>query len=87
MDGVEVVEASIIESDVSGVSSYDPGAVGQAWTNSSEEDDDHDRRPQRRRYEEPLVVKVRKQLLSIAESVSGSRCAGAVGKKASLMDV
>ncbi|KAL9099908.1 MAG: hypothetical protein Q9163_004650 [Psora crenata] len=32
------------------------------------EDDDYDRRPQRRRYEEPLHVKVRKQLLGIAES-------------------
>ncbi|KAG8532057.1 uncharacterized protein KY384_003694 [Bacidia gigantensis] len=31
-------------------------------------DDDYDRRPQRRRYEEPLHVKIRKQLLSIAES-------------------
>ena len=34
-----------------------------------QEDDDYDRRPQRRRYEEPLHVKVRKQLLAIAESV------------------
>lgn len=33
------------------------------------DDDEFDRRPQRRRYEEPLDVKVRKQLLSIAESV------------------
>ncbi|TKA53932.1 hypothetical protein B0A49_12580, partial [Cryomyces minteri] len=32
------------------------------------EDDDFDRRPQRRRYEEPLASKIRKQLLSIAES-------------------
>lgn len=32
------------------------------------EDDDFDRRPQRRRYEEPLPVRIRKQLLSIAES-------------------
>ncbi|EPE34108.1 ARM repeat-containing protein [Glarea lozoyensis ATCC 20868] len=32
------------------------------------DDDDFDRRPQRRRYEEPLSVKVRRQLLSIAES-------------------
>lgn len=32
------------------------------------DEDDYDRRPQRRRYEEPLSVKVRKQLLSIAES-------------------
>jgi nuclear cap-binding protein subunit 1 len=32
------------------------------------DDDEFDRRPQRRRYEEPLPVKIRKQLLSIAES-------------------
>lgn len=32
------------------------------------DDDEHDRRPQRRRYEEPLHLKVRKQLLGIAES-------------------
>jgi nuclear cap-binding protein subunit 1 len=32
------------------------------------DDDDYDRRPQRRRYEDPLIVRVRKQLLSIAES-------------------
>src|SRR5947209_8328153 len=34
----------------------------------STDDDDYDRRPQRRRYEEPLSSRVRKQLLSIAES-------------------
>lgn len=33
------------------------------------EDDEYDRRPQRRRYEEPLHLKLRKQLLSVAESV------------------
>ncbi len=33
------------------------------------DDDDLDRRPQRRKYEEPLHLKVRKQLLAIAESV------------------
>jgi nuclear cap-binding protein subunit 1 len=32
------------------------------------DDDEYDRRPQRRRYEEPLSVKIRKQLLAIAES-------------------
>ncbi|MCJ1248338.1 hypothetical protein MMC30_005555 [Trapelia coarctata] len=32
------------------------------------EDDDFDHRPQRRRYEEPIHIKVRKQLLGIAES-------------------
>lgn len=32
------------------------------------DDDEYDRRPQRRRYEEPLHVKVQKQLLGIAES-------------------
>jgi nuclear cap-binding protein subunit 1 len=34
----------------------------------SPDDDEFDRRPQRRRYEEPLPVKIRKQLLFIAES-------------------
>lgn len=33
------------------------------------DDDFDDRRPQRRRYEEPLAVTVRKQVLAIAESV------------------
>lgn len=33
------------------------------------DDDDYDRRQQRRRYEEPLHIKVRKQLLAVAESV------------------
>ncbi|KAL6719588.1 Nuclear cap-binding protein subunit 1 [Lecanora helva] len=32
------------------------------------EDDDYDRRSQRRRYEEPRHLKIRKQLLSVAES-------------------
>ncbi|RFU25990.1 hypothetical protein B7463_g10356, partial [Scytalidium lignicola] len=32
------------------------------------DEDDYDRRPQRRRYEEPFPVKIRKQLLAIAES-------------------
>jgi nuclear cap-binding protein subunit 1 len=36
--------------------------------NTPLDEEDYDRRPQRRRYEEPLAVKVRKQLLSIAES-------------------
>lgn len=34
------------------------------------DEDEFDRRPQRRRFEEPLQVKVRKQLLGIADSVS-----------------
>ncbi len=33
------------------------------------DDDFEDRRPQRRRYEEPLASTLRKQVLSIAESV------------------
>lgn len=33
------------------------------------DDEEFDRRPQRRRYEEPLHIKMRKQLLGIAESV------------------
>ncbi|KAJ5570344.1 uncharacterized protein N7459_009774 [Penicillium hispanicum] len=34
------------------------------------DDEDYDRRPQRRRYEEPLFVQVRRQLLTIAESAA-----------------
>ena len=33
------------------------------------EDEDSNRQPQRRRYDEPLFVQVRRQLLTIAESV------------------
>lgn len=33
-------------------------------------DDDYDRRPQRRRYDEPLIVRVRRQLLTIAETAA-----------------
>ena len=36
------------------------------------DDDEYDRRPQRRRHEEPVHLKVRKQLLGIAESVRNS---------------
>lgn len=43
------------------------GTCSQDSRNATD-DDDYDRR-QRRRYEEPLFVKVRRQLLSIAESV------------------
>ncbi|KAI1776030.1 MIF4G like-domain-containing protein [Hypoxylon cercidicola] len=32
------------------------------------DDDEHDRRPQRRRYDAPLPVRIRKQLLGLAES-------------------
>ena len=32
------------------------------------DEDDYERRPQRRRFEEPLLVKVRRQLLALAES-------------------
>lgn len=53
------------------------------------DDDDHDRRPQRRRYEEPLANKLRKQLLHIAESVSGTSPASllAGGKVCSREDI
>ncbi|KAF7714113.1 Uncharacterized protein PECH_000339 [Penicillium ucsense] len=34
------------------------------------DDEDYDRRPQRRRYEEPLFVQIRRQLLTIAESAA-----------------
>jgi hypothetical protein len=39
------------------------------WLVILTDDDDFDRRPQRRRYEEPLFAQVRRQLLTIAESV------------------
>ncbi|TGO48828.1 hypothetical protein BOTNAR_0457g00060 [Botryotinia narcissicola] len=44
------------------------GDRGEGGNRGGDHEDDYDRRPQRRRYEEPLIVKVRKQLLSIAES-------------------
>ncbi|TGO41136.1 hypothetical protein BHYA_0026g00430 [Botrytis hyacinthi] len=44
------------------------GGRGGGGRKRYRDEDDYDRRPQRRRYEEPLIVKVRKQLLSIAES-------------------
>ena len=47
------------------------------------DDDDFDRRQQRRRYEEPLHVKLRKQILSIAENVSRWAIPG---KKGTLTD-
>lgn len=65
------VEDTIIESVGSGVC----GQISSrklctpAKENAAVDDDDFDHRPQRRRYEEPLPVKIRKQLLSIAESV------------------
>ncbi|KAI9793625.1 MAG: hypothetical protein M1833_000711 [Piccolia ochrophora] len=43
------------------------GRFGNNRKRRYRDDDDNDRRPQRRRYEEPLAVKLRKQLLSIAE--------------------
>ncbi|KAI9741878.1 MAG: hypothetical protein M1834_000266 [Cirrosporium novae-zelandiae] len=44
------------------------GITGSGDTERAADEDDYDRRPQRRRYEEPLPVKVRKQLLAVAES-------------------
>lgn len=50
------------------------------------DDEDYDRRPQRRRYEESLVAQVRRQLLTIAESVrvllaSRASCASVFGRE------
>ncbi|KAL4766915.1 MIF4G like-domain-containing protein [Aspergillus nidulans var. acristatus] len=45
------------------------GPRGSGRKRRYRDDDDYDRR-QRRRYEEPLVVKVRRQLLTIAESAA-----------------
>lgn len=44
------------------------------------DDDFEDRRPQRRRYEEPLAVTLRKQVLAIAESVNTHPLAGLHGQ-------
>ncbi|KAI9677611.1 MAG: hypothetical protein M1817_006565 [Caeruleum heppii] len=47
------------------------GRGGRGYNNRKRrynDDDDFDRRPQRRRYEEPLAVKLQKQLLVVAES-------------------
>lgn len=44
----------------------------QADVHAPVEDDDYDHRPQRRRYEEPVYVRLRKELLGLAESVSAS---------------
>jgi len=67
----EAVEAELvttIESAATEVSHLAPSPAAHG-TDGDRDDDDYDRRPQRRRYEEPLSVKIRKQLLSIAESV------------------
>lgn len=61
---ITTIESAVIE-----VSRHGPAVRPSRITDEDLEDDDYDRRPQRRRYEEPLAVKVRKQLLSIAESV------------------
>ncbi len=50
------------------VSSWEISLTGQ-------DDDEYDHRAQRRRYEEPLAVTLRKQILSIAESVRASYAA------------
>ena len=52
----------------------------QADVHGLAEDDDYDRRPQRRRYEEPVYVRLRKQLLGLAESVSTSEATADRGK-------
>lgn len=63
---------TIIERDVIEVSILPPIQSGNYLSrklNGACQDDDFDRRPQRRRYEEPITVRIRKQVLSIAESV------------------
>lgn len=65
-DGIEVRYASWLDNKLSIVFAIPHGL--SLLTVCSPEDDDYDRR-QRRRYEEPLVAKVRRQLLTIAESV------------------
>lgn len=50
------------------IADYVPLHRRNAWLIRFIDDDEFDRRPQRRRYEEPLSGKIRKQLLTIAES-------------------
>ena len=66
-EGVVVVITTIEKEDIE-VFSIPQCLDCRKADNSSAEEDDYDRRPQRRRYEEPLSVRVRKQLLGIAES-------------------
>ena len=62
------MEVTTIASGVTEVGLFTlPEAPGNA--DILTDDDDYDRRPQRRKYEEPVHLKVRKQLLGIAESV------------------
>lgn len=74
---VAVAGTTTIESEDTEVSSLRPELFAptiRADIQCLYEDDDRDdHRPQRRRYEEPLAVKVRKQMLTIAESVGDSR--------------
>ena len=52
----------------------------QADLHAPAEDDDYDRRPQRRRYEEPVYVRLRKELLGLAESVSAFEAPASIGE-------
>ncbi|KAI1175446.1 MIF4G like-domain-containing protein [Nemania sp. FL0916] len=47
---------------------YDRRQAGSSRKRRYRDDDEYDRRPQRRRYEAPLPVRIRKQLLGLAES-------------------
>ncbi|KAI1391236.1 MIF4G like-domain-containing protein [Hypoxylon trugodes] len=50
---------------------HDRGRPGGGYNNRKRryrDDDEYDRRPQRRRYDAPLPVRIRKQLLGLAES-------------------
>ncbi len=76
-NGVDEVEAEVeVEVDISTTEREGLEVTSLCQDNAREfadhslEDDFEDRRPQRRRYEEPLSVTLRKQVLSIAESVS-----------------
>ena len=65
-----VVGASIESDDMVSLSHCNLQTCHRILTVSITTDDDHgDRRQQKRRYEEPLAVKVRKEMLTIAESV------------------
>jgi nuclear cap-binding protein subunit 1 len=67
---VEAITTAREDTEVNTAQSLDSSSFNEnaRLTARRVDEEDYDRRPQRRRYEEPLAVKVRKQLLSIAES-------------------
>ena len=68
-DTVVTKATATIAKDVTEVRGFSKSLLVANANSHLQDDDDYDRRPQRRRYEEPLHLKMRKQLLVIAESV------------------